>query len=60
MRTLLVLPVLIPLVSAAASRVAWRSERMQRALRFEGNDVRTIFKNLQLDIGMAHQFMDCG
>ncbi|MDG2308695.1 MAG: hypothetical protein P8R42_29295 [Candidatus Binatia bacterium] len=34
------------------------SERMQRALRFEGNDVGTVFKNLQFDIGAPHQFMD--
>ena len=34
------------------------SKRMQRALHFEGNDVATIFKNLQLDIGAPHQFMD--
>jgi len=34
------------------------SKRTQRALNFVGNDVSTIFKNLQLDIGAAHQFMD--
>ena len=34
------------------------SLRMQQALRFEGHDVPTIFKNLQLDIGAPHQFMD--
>lgn len=34
------------------------SKRMQRALRFEGDDVGTIFKNLQLDIGAPHQFME--
>ena len=34
------------------------SARMQRALGFAGHDVATIFKNLQLDIGAAHQFMD--
>jgi hypothetical protein len=34
------------------------SQRMQRALGFVGTDVSTIFKNLQLDIGAAHQFMD--
>ncbi len=34
------------------------SKRMQRALRFEGGDVGTIFKNLQLDIGAPHQFME--
>ena len=27
------------------------SKRMQRALGFEGSDVSTVFKNLQLDIG---------
>jgi len=34
------------------------SKRMQRALRFEGSDVATVFKNLQLDIGAPPQFMD--
>lgn len=34
------------------------SRRTQRALNFAGHDVSTIFKNLQLDIGAAHQFMD--
>jgi hypothetical protein len=34
------------------------SERMQRALHFTGSDVRTLFKNLQLDIGFSHQYMD--
>ncbi len=34
------------------------SKRVQRALRFEGDDVGTVFKNLQLDIGAPHQFMD--
>jgi len=34
------------------------SLRMQRALGFEGSDVGTVFKNLQLDIGAPHQFMD--
>jgi hypothetical protein len=34
------------------------SKRMQRALQFEGDDVPTIFKNLQLDIGAPPQFMD--
>lgn len=32
--------------------------RMQRALNYEGNDVPTIFKGLQLDIGAPPQFMD--
>jgi hypothetical protein len=34
------------------------SRRMQRAMRFVGTDVETIFKNLQLDIGAPHQFLD--
>jgi hypothetical protein len=34
------------------------SRRMQRAMSFEGHDVGTVFKNLQLDIGAPHQFMD--
>ena len=34
------------------------SKRMQRALGFEGQDVETVFKNLQLDIGAPPQFMD--
>lgn len=34
------------------------SKRMQRALNFEGSEVGTIFKNLQLDIGAPHQFME--
>jgi hypothetical protein len=34
------------------------SRRVQRALRFEGDTVETIFKNLQLDIGAPHQFLD--
>lgn len=34
------------------------TRRMQRALRFEGDDVITIFKGLQLDIGAPPQFMD--
>ncbi len=34
------------------------SVRMQQALGFEGNDVGTVFKNLQLEIGAPHQFMD--
>jgi len=34
------------------------SKRTQRALNFEGSDVSTVFKNLQLDIGAPHQFMD--
>jgi hypothetical protein len=34
------------------------TKRMQRALKFEGDDVVTIFKGLQLDIGAPPQFMD--
>lgn len=34
------------------------SERMQKTLGFVGNDVETVFKNLQLDIGAPPQFMD--
>ncbi|WP_297596274.1 hypothetical protein [Mycobacterium sp.] len=41
---------------SAASPIYTR--RMQRALNYEGNDVPTIFKGLQLDIGAPPQFMD--
>lgn len=34
------------------------SRRMQRALRFEGDDVATIFKGMQLDVGAPPEFMD--
>src|SRR5690349_13084673 len=34
------------------------SQRMQRTMRFEGDGVDTIMKNLQLDVGFAHQYMD--
>jgi hypothetical protein len=34
------------------------SLRMQQVLGFEGNDVGTVFKNLQLEIGAPPQFMD--
>ncbi|MGV0603129.1 hypothetical protein [Mycolicibacterium sp. XJ1904] len=34
------------------------AKRMQRALDFEGDDVVTIFKGMQLDIGAPPQFMD--
>jgi hypothetical protein len=34
------------------------TKRMQRALNYEGNDVPTIFKGMQLDIGAPPQFMD--
>ena len=41
---------------AAASPIY--TKRMQRALGYEGTDVVTIFKGLQLDIGAPPQFMD--
>jgi hypothetical protein len=41
---------------AGASPIYTR--RMQRALNYEGVDVFTIFKGLQLDIGAPPQFMD--
>jgi hypothetical protein len=41
---------------AGASPIYTR--RMQRALKYEGVDVLTIFKGLQLDIGAPPQFMD--
>ncbi len=41
---------------AGASPIYTR--RMQRALRYEGDDVITIFKGLQFDIGAPPQFMD--
>uniref|UniRef100_A0A5Q5BQL5 Uncharacterized protein n=2 Tax=unclassified Mycobacterium TaxID=2642494 RepID=A0A5Q5BQL5_MYCSS len=34
------------------------TKRMQKALKYEGVDVITIFKGLQLDIGAPPQFMD--
>ncbi len=34
------------------------TRRMQRALAYEGDDVVTIFKGLQLDIGAPPQYMD--
>jgi hypothetical protein len=34
------------------------TKRMQKAFNFEGDDVITIFKGLQLDIGAPPQFMD--
>ncbi|MBX7432053.1 hypothetical protein JDV09_08025 [Mycobacterium sp. Y57] len=34
------------------------TKRMQKALKYEGTDVVTIFKGLQLDIGAPPQFMD--
>ena len=41
---------------AGASPIYTR--RMQRALKYQGDDVPTIFKGLQLDIGAPPQFMD--
>lgn len=41
---------------AGASPIYTR--RMQQALNYEGDDVPTIFKGLQLDIGAPPQFMD--
>lgn len=40
----------------AASPIYTR--RMQRLLGFDGDDVATIFKGMQFDIGAPHQFMD--
>ena len=34
------------------------SKRMQRLMNFEGDDVGTVFKNLQLEVGSPQQFMD--
>jgi hypothetical protein len=34
------------------------TRRMQRALRFEGDSVETIFKGMQIEIGAPPQFMD--
>ena len=34
------------------------TQRMQQAMGFAGDDVPTIFKGLQLDIGAPHQFLD--
>jgi hypothetical protein len=34
------------------------TKRIQKLLRFEGSDVETIFKGMQLDIGAPPQFMD--
>ena len=34
------------------------TRRMRRALDFDGDDVETIFKGMQLDIGAPPQFMD--
>jgi hypothetical protein len=34
------------------------TKRMQKALKYEGTDVITIFKGMQLDVGAPPQFMD--
>jgi hypothetical protein len=34
------------------------SKRMQRLMKFEGDDVGTVFKNLQLEVGAPQQFLD--
>ena len=34
------------------------SARLKEAMFFDGNDVPTIFKALQLDVGFVHQYMD--
>jgi len=34
------------------------SKRMQRLMKFEGSDVGTVFKNIQLEIGAPQQFLD--
>jgi hypothetical protein len=34
------------------------TRRMQRALGFSGNDVATIFKGMQFDVGAPHGFLD--
>jgi len=34
------------------------SKRIQRLMNFEGDDVGTVFKNLQLEVGSPQQFMD--
>ena len=36
------------------------TRRMQRLLGFAGDDVETIMKGLQLEVGFPHQFMDVG
>ena len=53
-----------PEASTAISIEQWMgaspiySERMQRALGFEGTTVETVFKNLQIEVGAPPQFMD--
>ena len=34
------------------------AQRMQKAMGFVGNDIPTIFKGLQLEVGFAHQYFD--
>ncbi len=34
------------------------SKRMQELMHFEGADVGTVFKNMQLEVGAPQQFMD--
>jgi len=34
------------------------TQRIQRALRFSGDDVATIFKGIQFDVGAPHGFLD--
>jgi hypothetical protein len=34
------------------------SKRMQRLMNFEGDDVETVFKNIQLEVGAPQQFLD--
>lgn len=34
------------------------TQRVQRLLGFEGDDIPTIFKGLQFDVGAPHEFMD--
>ena len=36
------------------------TQRMCRAMRIEGDDVATILKSLQLDVGFPHRYMDVG
>jgi hypothetical protein len=36
------------------------TQRMRRSLGFAGDDVATIMKGLQLDVGFAHQYFDIG
>ena len=36
------------------------TQRMQHLMGFVGDGVGEIFKGIQLDVGMPHQFLDCG